>query len=180
MTSNASPLLTFWSRGAFVYRPPMPDFIVVEDDLPTATTTTKPRSLARTHARANADARNHRMGKDLRVPKPSEAPDVIPEDADAALDDLAATVVSKSLRALAAGKLAPTLKDGLQAQTILDRRAEKAADRRFMLNLAQAMAGGGYAPPQKLLPSPDETVIEGDFTEEDAANLAPAHLRSEP
>ena len=119
-------------------------------------------------------------GRALPVATPATAPEAIPEDVDAPSDDLAAVVVGKSLRALAAGKLQPTLKDGLAAQTILDRRAEKAADRRFMLNLAQAMAGGGYAPPQKLLPAPDETVVEGDFTEVDDQNLAPAHLRSEP
>ena len=163
-----------------MYLAPVPDFIVIDDDLPTVDAPPKKRSLARTHSRANTDARNYALGKDLPVAKPSEAPESIPEDVDARLDDLAAVVVSKSLRALSAGKLQPTLKDGLQAQTILDRRAEKAADRRFMLNLAQAMAGGGYSPPQKLLPSPDEVTVEGDFTEVEPDTLAPAHLRSEP
>jgi len=157
----------------------VPDFTVIDEpELPSAPR--PPRSFAKTHHRANDISRKRARGKDIPVASVAEAPEAIPEDADAAQDDLAAVVVSKSLRALAAGKLTPTLRDGLTAQQLLDRRAEKAADRRFMLNLAQAMAGGGYAPPQKLLPSPDEHTVEGEFSDVSDQNLAPAHLRSEP
>lgn len=116
-------------------------------------------------------------GYALRVPTPAEAPDVIPEDVITDQDDLAAVVVKKTLRQMAAGKVTPTLRDGLTAQQLLDRRAEKAADRSFMLNLAMALAGGGQRVPVKYLPArnePDPDIIEGDFTEE---NLAPDHLR---
>jgi hypothetical protein len=122
-----------------------------------------------------ADAK--RYGRQLTVASVADAPSSIPEDVEADSDDLAAVVVRKTLRQMAAGKLAPTLRDGLTAQQLLDRRAEKAADRGFMLNLAMALAGGGREMPRTLLPAtiedPDD-VIEGEFTEE---NLAPAHLR---
>ena len=164
-----------------------PSFAIVTDPLPTAekpkhkgappkktTVGTDAVTLANRRARATARALN--AGKELVVPKPSEAPDSIPEDAEADLDDLAAVVVKKTQRLLAAGKVSPTLRDGLQAQQLLDRRAEKAADRRFMLNLAVAMAGGAISAPQKYLPEPVEDAIEGEFTDLD---LAPAHLRRE-
>jgi len=130
--------------------------------------------------RANRDQYDLNHGKELRVADPATAAESIEEDAVALTDDLAATVVRKTMRRLAAGNIQPSLKEGLAAQTILDRRAEKAADRRFMLNLAQAMAGGGGPTPTRLLPAPDETVIEGDFEDTSDLNLAPAHLRSEP
>jgi hypothetical protein len=123
------------------------------------------------------DADHQRRGRAIEVADPNTAPDVIPEEANADPDDLAAVVVRKTRTLLAAGKLAPTLRDGLTAQQLLDRRAEKAADRRFMLNLAMAMAGGGNTTPQKYLPDPAETpknVTEGEFSE---VELAPEHLR---
>jgi hypothetical protein len=112
-------------------------------------------------------------GVEIKVADPDEAPDTIPEYVEADADDLAAVVVRKTRTLLAAGKMTPTLRDGLTAQQLLDRRAEKAADRRFMLNLAMAMAGGGVETPQKLLP-PGEDAIEGGFSE---VELAPEHLR---
>jgi len=127
---------------------------------------------------ANRRADAKRYGREITVASAATAPDVIPEDAVADTDDLAAVVVKKTLRQMAAGKLQPTLRDGLTAQQLLDRRAEKAADRSFMLNLAMALAGGGRGTPTKLLPPPaddPEDVIEGEFTE---TNLAPAHLRA--
>ena len=116
------------------------------------------------------------VGKELPVADPNSAPESIPEDETAYDDDLAAVVVAKTRRLLAAGKVTPTLRDGLSAQQLLDRRAEKAADRQFMLNLAVAMAGGGNQAPEKYLPTGEEpkNVTEGDYTDMD---LAPAHLR---
>lgn len=126
---------------------------------------------------ANNRADAKRYGREIVVPDPATAPDVIPEDVITEQDDLAAVVVRRTLKQMAAGKVAPTLRDGLQAQQLLDRRAEKAADRSFMLNLALALAGGGQRTPVKYLPTPSEPdpdIIEGDFTEQ---NLAPDHLR---
>jgi len=116
------------------------------------------------------------QGLTITVAHPDEAPDVIPEGTNVYPDDLAAVVVRRTSRALAAGKLQPTLRDGLVAQQLLDRRAEKAADRQFMLGLAMAMAGGGAATPVALLPPGDDNldVIEGEYEE---ADLAPEHLR---
>ncbi len=123
---------------------------------------------------ANKRADDKRYGREVTVASAATAPDTIPEDTIADTDDL----VKKTLRQMAAGKLQPTLRDGLTAQQLLDKRAEKAADRSFMLNLAMALAGGGQGTPTKLLPPPaedPEDVIEGEFTEQ---NLAPAHLRA--
>jgi hypothetical protein len=122
------------------------------------------------------ETREKQRGLEVVVAKPSDAPESIREDEEAGMDDLAAVVVAKTQRLLASGKVVPTLRDGLTAQQLLDRRAEKAADRRFMLNLALAMAGGNPSAPQKYLPEPQEDVIEGEYEE---ADLAPAHLRAE-
>ena len=122
--------------------------------------------------------RNRANGVDSPVATPSSAPDVIGEDEVALPEDLAVTVVKRTLRRVASGELQPTLRDGLIAQQLIDRREEKAADRQFMLSLARALAGGGYEPPTKLLPAtaeaPDDA-IEGYFEE---IPLAPEHLRS--
>jgi hypothetical protein len=164
-----------------------PSFAVISAALPDAPTPAKrmgrpPKTTVgvdRTtlsSRRQRSEARHRAQGAEITVPKPSEAPDTIPEDAEADLDDLAAVVVKKTQRLLAAGKVTPTLRDGLTAQQLLDRRAEKAADRRFMLNLALAMAGGSVSAPQKYLPEPQEDVIEGEYEDVD---LAPASLRAE-
>ena len=166
-----------------------PSFVVVDpDDLPELPDLPKvdlKRSIQRTKPRSGVprsvlvqrrqvrDQDRRRKGLAIEVANPDTAPDVIPDADIATSDDLAAVVVRKTRSLLAQGKLQPTLRDGLSAQQLLDRRAEKAADRQFMLNLAMAMAGGGYQPPQKLLPEGDD-VIEGEFADMD---LAPEHLR---
>jgi len=181
-----------------------PAFIEIgEDDLPVAPVVQRvgaapiaaspepvverPRSIGRPRTVNSAEAAKHRQyendknalarGEEITVADPATAPDSIPEDVIADTDDLAAVVVKKTNRLLASGKVVPTLRDGLQAQQLLDRRAEKAADRSFMLNLALAMAGGGKRTPVKYLPNPaedDPDIIEGEFSEQ---NLAPEHLR---
>ena len=173
------------------------EFIEIgEDDLPVAPHSAQPvvvapprhphrggrprtstEKYAESQRAANQRADAKRYGREVVVASAATAPDTIPEDAVADTDDLAAVVVKKTLRQMAAGNLQPTLRDGLTAQQLLDRRAEKAADRSFMLNLAMAMAGGGQRTPVKYLPNPqdeDPDVIEGDFEEQ---NLAPDHLR---
>jgi hypothetical protein len=155
-----------------------------EDDLPVAPKRRagyRPRTatdaLNRTRRQYQNDRNAKARGEAITVADPATAPDTIPEDVLADNDDLAAVVVRKTSRLLAAGKVTPTLRDGLQAQQLLDRRAEKAADRSFMLNLALALAGGGRQTPAALLPPGPEdpdNVIEGDFVEQ---NLAPPHLR---
>jgi hypothetical protein len=174
------------TAGAFVYPAHVVTFIEIgDDDLPITPKPVKvghrPRTNPSAAAAAKRQYRNDRTamerGEDIVVANPATAPSSIPVNEMADTDDLAAVVVRKTNRLLAAGKVVPTLRDGLQAQQLLDRRAEKAADRSFMLNLALALAGGGRATPQALLPpgpDPDEDIIEGTFTEE---NLAPAHLR---
>lgn len=152
-----------------------PNFAVIDEaDLPTNVTQPKVRSPAK--RRSIDDQNRQRSGRELKVADPADAREYIPEDEVALTDDLAATVVRKTMKRIAAGKVEPTLREGLQAQQILDRRAEKAADRRFMLALSQALAGGGAPAPAQLLPGEEEGVIEGSFEDVD---LAPAHLRSE-
>lgn len=135
--------------------------------------TPAPTQAAATQRRSRAT----RNGIAQPVASTADAPDAIAEDQVALSDDLAAVVAKKTLRRLASGELVPTLRDGLIAQQLLDRREEKAQDRQFMLSLARALAGGGTATPQTLLPatveSPDDT-IEGYFEE---VPLAPEHMR---
>jgi hypothetical protein len=111
----------------------------------------------------------------LQLPRSENGRALMSDALNSTSNDLAESVVDKVKRRLADGSLVPNLRDGLTAQQLLDRRAEKAADRSFMLNLAMALAGGGAQTPQKLLPPPEEDVIEGEFSEQ---NLAPAHLRA--
>jgi len=63
---------------------------------------------------------------------------------DAVADDLSKTD----------GTLKPTVAEGLRAQEILDRRAERSADRDLMLQIAQVMSGAAFP------------VIEGEYREE--------------
>jgi hypothetical protein len=125
----------------------------------------------RERARAN--------GVEVPSATPESAPDTIGSDEVALSDDLAAVVVKRTMRRMASGELQPSLRDGLIAQQLIDRREEKAADRQFMLSLARALAGGGYEAPQRLLPAasePPSDTIEGYFEE---IPLAPEHLRAD-
>ena len=138
-----------------------------------------PRTLTAAQLNARQQTRDRlaqRNGLTITVAHPDEVPDTVPEGVSAYPDDLAAVVVRRTSRALAEGKLQPTLRDGLTAQQLLDRRAEKAADRQFMLNLAMAMAGGGRETPVALLPPGDDEadIVEAEYEE---ADLAPEHLR---
>jgi hypothetical protein len=55
--------------------------------------------------------------------------------------DLAQLVRDTSVALVESGDLTPSLSEGLRAQEILDRRAEKGADRDLLLQLAQVLGG---------------------------------------
>lgn len=74
-------------------------------------------------------------------------------------EDLAILVRDRTVQALKTGTLEPTISHGLQAQQILDRRAEKTNDRETMLNMARLLSGAGAA---GFLAPPEMVVIEGE------------------
>jgi hypothetical protein len=168
-----------------VYPAPVgsPGFIELDDDdrpvlpeVPVEVPKTKWGRSVSAVRKANRNASARRQGGTIQIANPDTVPDEVDTDVVTTADDLAAVVVRRTLKGIASGKLQPTLRDGIAAQSLLDKRAEKAADRQFMLNLVTALAGGGAPVPQKLLPPPDDDVIEGDF---DDISLAPSHLRAE-
>lgn len=71
--------------------------------------------------------------------------------------DFAVLVQKEAVEALQAGTLRITAQHGLQAQSLLDRRAEKQADRDLALNMARLLSGAISMTPQ--------TVIEGRAVE---------------
>ena len=89
--------------------------------------------------------------------------------------DLAAIVRDKTLTAVRAGKLKPTLQHGLMAQAMLDKRAERAADRQLAIRLAAMLAGG--QPPAGIIrdvtPREPDADEDEDFDPDDAALLGP-------
>jgi hypothetical protein len=83
--------------------------------------------------------------------------------------DFAAAVQARAQEMMDNGELKVRTQDGLAAQALLDRRAEKAADRDLMLNLARLMSGARSAVPVE--------VIEGTYRElTDDEVLAPNAL----
>jgi len=70
--------------------------------------------------------------------------------------DFAQLVKDEAVRRLQAGVLKPSTKDGLLAQSLLDRRIEKAKDRDLQFKLGLLLAGYNSPPP---------VIIEGDYTE---------------
>lgn len=72
--------------------------------------------------------------------------------------DFAALVRAEAIKQLSAGNLRVNTSHGLQAQALIDRRAEKMADRGLSIRLAELM-GGGLAPPEVIV-SDDFRVIE--------------------
>ena len=91
--------------------------------------------------------------------------------------DLATIVRDKTLQKVRAGKLSPTLQHGLMAQAMLDKRAERAADRQLAIRLAAMLAGG--QPPAGIIRdvTPREADADDDedeaFDPDDAALLGP-------
>jgi len=101
--------------------------------------------------------------------------DGVPLDGDALTirsvggsQDFAAAVRSEAQRLLDMGKLKVTATHGLQAQGLIDRRAEEQADRDLMMRLAGILSGNR-------LPIPAEVIdIEGEYTE--ITPIAPPEL----
>lgn len=97
---------------------------------------------------------------------------VPPENATARERDLARLVQQKAAEGVANGTLSVTVKDGLAATAILDKREARMEDRRFMLGLARLLSGAGMSGPQ----GDDPNVI--DVTPANPL-LAPASLRAD-
>ena len=74
--------------------------------------------------------------------------------------DLAELVRDKTLAEVKSGKLKPTLQHGLMAQSMLDKREARAADRQLAIRIA-AMLGGGLPGPGVILNvTPQERLLE--------------------
>lgn len=84
----------------------------------------------------------------------ADAPSQAATDADL---DFARLVQQQAIKLMQRGDLRVTATHGLQAQALLDRRAEKQADRDLALNLARLMSGA-------LTPAPVQ-IIEGRVIE---------------
>lgn len=84
-------------------------------------------------------------------------------------DDFAAAVRAEAQRLLGEGKLSVRTEHGLSAQALIDRRAEKQADRALMIEMAGLLAG------VRRMDGPPEDLIEGEW-EEVGDPLAPLAL----
>lgn len=76
--------------------------------------------------------------------------------------DLAILIRDQVTEAVQEGRLEPTIKDGLAAVQIIDRRAEKTTDRQMFLAMARALSGHG---PAGLLEPPSDLIIDGEAVE---------------
>ena len=86
--------------------------------------------------------------------------------------DLAELVRDKTLADVKAGKLKPTLQHGLLAQSMIDKREERAADRQLAIRLA-AMLGGTTPPPGVILDvTPEQRLLDSGEAEFDPDDLA--------
>lgn len=66
---------------------------------------------------------------------------IVDKPEDATDDDLAQLIVDTAARGVREGKLGVTVKDGLAAQAILERRAERSEGASLMLKLARLLSG---------------------------------------
>jgi membrane peptidoglycan carboxypeptidase len=73
--------------------------------------------------------------------------------------DFAQAIRAEANRLLAEGKLHVTAQHGLQAQALLDRRVEKAADRKLLVQVAGLLSG------TVSLAGPPDDLIEGEWSE---------------
>jgi hypothetical protein len=83
---------------------------------------------------------------------------VIPDPDQMTNRDFAGLVRDAAVKALQNGSLKINATHGLQAQALIDRRAEKAADRGLSIRLAELMGAG--TPPPEVIVSDDFRVIE--------------------
>jgi hypothetical protein len=107
--------------------------------------------MADIHAETQKMGRGYKretIGKHLRVCLGGVRPDAIdpnklgvPTDGTQAQVDFAVMVQKRATELLAEGSLRVTAQHGLTAQALLDRRAEKAADRDLALNMARLLSG---------------------------------------
>ncbi len=93
------------------------------------------------------------------VPVPTAAQATLEKIAPGRGKDFAAMVRDNAITLLEQGRMPIRAADGLKAQELIDRRAERKADRDLMVNLAQLLSGGFLPPPA--------TVIEGYAEEVD-------------
>lgn len=78
-------------------------------------------------------------------------------------EDLAILIRDRTIAAVKEGVLEPTIAHGLQAQALLDRRAEKTTDRQIALELARLLSGSSVT--GLLEPPSDLVIIEGEAEE---------------
>jgi hypothetical protein len=71
--------------------------------------------------------------------------------------DFAAMVQRRATEMLAAGELRVTAQHGLTAQALLDRRAEKQADRDLAVNMARLLSGSIIMTPYEVVEARDVT-----------------------
>ena len=89
--------------------------------------------------------------------------------------DLAELVRDKTLAEVKSGKLKPTLQHGLMAQSMLDKREARAADRQLAIRIA-AMLGGGLPGPGVILNvTPQERLLEAQ-RDDDEPEFDPGDL----
>ena len=86
----------------------------------------------------------------------------------AAIEDVATMVQAEVVKRLREGEARVTVQHGLQAQALLDRRAERAKDRELAITLARLLHAP--APPEAVVlrrvgGDPNDVVIEGEMVE---------------
>jgi hypothetical protein len=75
-------------------------------------------------------------------------------------DDLAEAIRDRVKQRLADGTVEPTIGDGLKAVSLLDRRAQRDADRDWMLKISMLLSGHAVAP---LVLTAESEAIEAEF-----------------
>jgi hypothetical protein len=116
-------------------------------------------TLSNETRKLGAPHKRETLGKHFRICLKGVTPEVMAQEiADAskaaktqAEIDFATLVQKRASALLAAGELRVTASHGLQAQALLDRRAEKAADRDLALNLARLLSGAIIMPPSQII-----------------------------
>jgi hypothetical protein len=99
------------------------------------------------------------LGKHFRICLKGVTPEILAQEiADAskaaqgqAEIDFATMVQNRAVELLRTGDLRVTTQHGLQAQALLDRRAEKAADRDLALNMARLLSGAVIMTPMHVI-----------------------------